>query len=223
MADYIPSGEAARIGWLVRFAGWFDLHGTDYGFTHSEVSTLVHQVDHTESAVRDSGDLGLVYRASVLAKREGIAAAITRSRDFVRRLQAQPGMTDAVRAEAGITVPDPTKTAVSPQAIEEITPPDVVLDFSKRLRVTVHFGLNPHNENQNAKPEGVHAAQIQYHRGGLPEHEADWQILDIDSASPYTHIVHEDEPATYAYRACWVDKKLNHGPYGDPAVCTVSV
>jgi len=223
MADYIPSGEVARIGWLVRFSGWFDQHGTDYGFTNSEVSTLVHQVDHTESFVRESGDKEASYRAAVLAKREGIAAAITRSRDFVRCLQAQPSMTDAVRAEAGITVPDATKTAVSSQAIEEITPPDVVLDWSKHQRVTIHFGLNPHNENQNAKPSGVHAAQIQYHRGGLPEHEADWQTLDIDTASPYTHIVHEDEPTTYAYRVCWVDKKLKKGPYGDPVVCTVSV
>ena len=50
-----------------------------------------------------------------------------------------------------------------------------------------------------------------------------WQILDTDSESPYVHVIHEDAPISYAYRACWVDTRRNKGPYGDPAVCTVSV
>ena len=54
-------------------------------------------------------------------------------------------------------------------------------------------------------------------------YEEDDTPLEIDTASPYTHIVHEDAPTTYAYRACWVDTKRNKGPYGDPAVCTGTV
>jgi len=145
------------------------------------------------------------------------------SREDVRRLQADPTMTDGDRAAAGITVPDAGPTPTSAATVHELTPPDCVLDFSKREQVTIHFGLDPHNERQNARPAGTLGAQIQYHRGGLPTLEADWATLDIDTQSPYIHIIHEDTPTTYAYRACWVDKKLNHGPYGDPAVCTVSV
>jgi len=223
MADYIPSGEAAKIRWLSRFTPWFGTYGMSYGFTVDEVCALVFTVMQARLVAASTAEKEVAYRAGVVVKREAAGAAIARSRDFVRRLQAQPGMTDAVRAEAGITVPDTTKTAESPDAVEELTPPEVVLDWSKRQRVTLHFGPNPQDEHHNAKPAGVHAAQIQYHRGGLPEHEADWLTLDIDSASPYIHVVHEDEPTTYAYRACWVSKHLKRGPYGDPAVCTVSV
>ena len=227
MADYIPRGEAEKIRWMWRLMVWLADNGAAYaikhGFTLDEVCAYYFVVFQAKLAADSAAEKEVAYRAGVVAKREAVGAAIARSRDFVRRLQAQPSMTDAVRAEAGITVPDTAKTAESPDAVEELTPPEVVLDWSKRQRVTIHFGFNPHDENHNAKPAGVHAAQIQYHRGGIPEHEADWVTLDIDSASPYIHVVHEDEPTTYAYRACWVSKHLKRGPYGDPAVCTVSV
>ena len=227
MADYIPSNEAAKLLWLWNLAMWLwrdnALNGLLYGFSFHEVNIFRFAVVQAKHAAASAAEKEVAYRAGVVAKREAVGAAIARSRDFVRRLQAQPAMTDAVRAEAGITVPDATKTAESPRTVEEITPPDVVLDWSKRQRVTLHFGLNPHDENHNAKPAGVHAAQIQYHRGGLPTLEADWVTLDIDTESPYIHILHEDTPTTYAYRACWVDTKLKRGPYGDPVVCTVSV
>ena len=74
--------------------------------------------------------------------------------------------------------------------------PDCVLDFSKREQVTILFGLNPHDERRNARPAGTLGAQIQYHRGGIPEHETDWVNLDIDTESPYIHIIHEDTPTT---------------------------
>ena len=221
--DYIPSSEAERIAWLLHFNTWMQANGASYGFTPQELTDLDTLATTAKTDYDDCADKEASYRAGVQAKKHSIADAIALSRADVRRLQADPNMTDAIRALAEITVPDTTPTPESPDAIEEVTPPETVLDWSKRLRVTVHFGLNPHNENENGKPDGVYGGFIQYHRGGLPEHEADWQTLDIDTASPYVHVVHEDEPITYAYRACWVDKKMKKGPYGDPAECTVSV
>ena len=223
MADYIPTTEAERIAWLKRFNTWMQANGASYGFTPQELADLNTLYNEAQTAYDCCTNLEIAYHAGVQRKKHTLADALTEARDNVRRLQAAPNMTDEVRAEAEITIPDSAPTTDSPQAVEEITPPETVLDWSKRQRVTIHFGLNPHDENHNGKPEGMIGAQIQFHRGGLPEHEADWQILDIDSASPYVHVIHEDAPISYAYRACWVDKKLNKGPYGDPAVCTVSV
>jgi len=223
MADYIPRDEAARIAWLKRFDMWMQTNGASYGFTPQEKAELHTLVTRAETDYNHCIDLEIAFRAGVQLKKHSLADTLTEARGDVRRLQAAPNMTDEARAEAGITVPDTTPTSESPEAVEELEPPETVLDWSKRQRVTVHYGLNPHDENHNGKPAGVIGAQIQFHRGGIPEHEADWQILDIDSASPYVHVVHEDAPITYAYRACWVDTKRNKGPYGDPAVCTVSV
>ena len=220
---YIPTSEAERIAWLERFNTFMQANGASYGFTAPELATLDSLVTAAKTGFDDCITLEIAYRAGVQLKKHTLADALTEARADVRRLQAAPNMTDEVRAEAEITVPDSTPSVPAPGGVEELTPPEVALDFSKRQRVTIHFGLNPHDENHNGKPDGMIGAQIQFHRGGIPEHEADWQILDIDSASPYVHVVHEDEPTSYAYRACWVDTRRNKGPYGDPAVCTVSV
>jgi len=220
---YIPTTEAEQIAWLERFNIFMQANGASYGFTPAELAELDSRVIAAKTAHENCKVLEIAYRAGVQQKKHTLADAIALSRTDVRRLQVAPNMTDAVRVEAEITVSDDTPSTPSPDAIEEITPPEIVLDFSKRERVTIHFGPNPGNEKENGKPEGVYAAEIQFHRGGLPEHEADWQFLEIDTASPFVHVVHEDVPTTYAYRACWVDTRRNRGPHGDPAVCTVSV
>ena len=221
--DYIPRDEAGRVAWLLHFAGWMTTNGAGHGFTPAEIATLNTDVNDANTAVADTVNKEADFRAAVVSKQEAIGGAIHLSREDVRRLQADPTMTNADRAAAGITVPDAGPTPASAATVHELTPPECALDWSKRLQVTVHFGLNPHDEHRNARPAGTLGAQIQYHRGGLPTMESEWANLDIDTESPYIHILHEDTPTTYAYRACWVDKKLNHGPYGDPAVCTVSV
>ena len=119
--------------------------------------------------------------------------------------------------------------------IRTMDPPSIRLDFSKRLQVIIHWGPNPHDERRNGRPQGTIGCEIQFHRGGIPaklnspdlpislEHEVGWVTLDIDTESPFIHTVHEDEPTTYAYRACYISKDLKRGPFGNPTVCTVSV
>ena len=221
--DYIPTTEAERIAWLERFNIFMQANGASYGFTPAELAELDSEVTAARTAFNDCITLEVAYRAGVQLKKHTLADAISEARGDVRRLQVAPNMTDEVRAEAEITVPDEIPTTTTATAVGETDPPEIVLDFSRRQRITIHFGPNPGNEKLNGKPEGVYAAEIQFHRGGLPEHEADWQFLEIDTASPFVHVVHEDVPTTYAYRACWVDTRRNRGPYGDPAVCTVSV
>jgi hypothetical protein len=223
MPDYIPREEAARIAWLERFAVWMNAHGTTHGFSPGEVAEIVTAVTDASTAMEDNETAQAAARAATVAKNSTLAVATDRVRQGAQRLQIDPNTTNAERAAVGITVRDKVRTLTSPDAVRELVPPDVRLDFSKRLQVTIHWGLNPHNEHENARPAGTLGVQIQYHRGGIPEHEHDWITLDIDTESPFIHVVHEDTPTTYAYRACWIDKKANKGPYGDPAVCTVSV
>ena len=223
MADFIPKDEIGRVEWLKHFAGWMSAHGAGYGFSAGDIADLNADADDADTAFQDCEVAQAAARAAVQRKKKGIADALRRARGNVRQLQANPAMTDVVRTEAGITVPDRIPTPMSPDAVQELDPPAVVLDWSKRLRVTIHYGLNPHNERENGRPEGTIGAFIQYHRGGLPEHEDDWEILDMRTDSPHVHHVHEDIPTSYAFRACWRDSKGNQGPYGAPAVCTVSV
>ena len=221
--DYIPSSERDRVAWLNHFAAWMTTYGAAHGFTPAEIAEVVAAAADAEAAYNDSITAQAASRAAVVTKQHKISDAISLARDDVKRLQADPNTTDGDRAEAGITVPDTIKTPSSPMDVHEVPSPGFYLDFGRRHEVTVHVGLNPHNEHENARPSCAVGAMVQYHLGGIPENEDDWVNLSIVTDSPYVHTIHESQPTTIAYRACWVGKKMNLGPYGDPAVCTVSV
>lgn len=50
-----------------------------------------------------------------------------------------------------------------------------------------------------------------------------WHVLETNTDSPCTHSVPETAPTTIAYRARYVGKQFNLGPYGEPAECTVTL
>ena len=221
--DYIPASEAEMIAWLKRFATWMNTYGTTKGFTAAEVTDVVTRITDADTACENSDIKEAAYHAGVQTKRQSLADALSLTRADVKRLQAEPTMTDADRADAGITVPDSQPTTTSESTVLELTLPIFILDWSKPRQITLRWGTNPGDESQNAKPPNILGVQIQYYRGGPPEHESDWITLDIDTRSPYIHSVHDDVPTTYAYRMCWIDKKGNKGPYTLPSECTVTV
>ena len=223
MADFIPKDEIGRVEWLKHFAGWMSAHGAGYGFSAADIADLNAEVDGADTAYQDSEVAQAAARASVQTKKKRIADALRNARYFVRLLQGNRAMTDAARADAKITVPNRIPTPMNPDAIREMDTPICVLDHSMPRQVTIHYGPNPNNERENGRPEGTLGAYVEYHRGGVPEHEADWRLLRLDTESPSVHIVHEDSPTNYAYRVCWVDKKGNQGPYSTAVTCTVSV
>ena len=227
MADYIPRGEAEQIRWMWGLMVWLMRNGAANGFKHGftldEVCGYYFTVLQAKLAADSAGEKEAVYHGAIQRKRHAVADALSRVRGCVKRLQADPAMTDADRADAGIAVPDPTKTGTDAATVRELPLPILILDWSKPLQVILHWGANPGDESNNAKPPNILGVQIQYHRGGPAAQEADWVTLDIDTRSPYIHIVHDDVPTTYAYRVCWMDKKGNKGPYCDAVVCTVSV
>ena len=162
-------------------------------------------------------------KAATATKNQALGEAIAMARDIAQRVQLDPNTTDADRAAAGLTMPAVGPTPTSADAIMALDPPQQLLDFSIRHQVTVHWGPNPGNEHQNAKPHGVMGCEIQYAKGAVPADETGWISLGLDTESPMQHHVTETTPTTYIYRARYVDKKLNYGNFGDPAQCTVSV
>ena len=223
MPDYIPRGEASRILWLSNLAAWLNAHGATHGFTPAEISAFNTAATAAKTALSDNVALKAAARAGTTTKKAAIAAALEMARDNVRRIQSAPNTTDGDRGAAGITIPDTNPTPTPADAILTIEPPLLVLDFSVRHQVSVHWGPNPANEQQNGRPAGTTGCQIQTARGGIPEAEAGWTHLELVTRSPFIHTVHEDAPTTYAYRARYVGKKLKNGPFSAPATCTVSV
>ena len=223
MGDYLPQREAELLEWLKQFAAWMVLHGAAHGFTPAEITEVQTRVAALEAAYDDCNAKENAYRAGVQLKKHSFADTVALTRADVKRLQADPAMNDAERADAGITVPDTEPTQSDPDTILTTARPSVLIDWSVPLQAMIHYGFNPHNEHENARPSIAQGVVIQYHRGGIPENPDDWKELTFDKHSPYIYVVNETEPTDYAFRACWIDDNLRKGPYGEPAVCTVSV
>ena len=223
MHDYIPTNDAEKVNWLMELALWLDANGLTHGFTQQQIDDFKAMAADSDTAYADHLAAQLTARAATVNKNTVLGNTVAMARDYVQKLQHDLSMTDAERAAAGITIPDPIKTATAIEAILELLPPLLLLDFSIRHQVTIHWGPNPGNEHQNAKPTGVMGCEIQYAKGGVPQEETAWISLGLDTDSPMQHHVTETTPTTYVYRARYVDKKLNYGNFGDPAECTVSV
>ena len=238
--DYIPTGDAAFDGWLQNFDTQLQQIGPAVGLPNSEVNAVKNA---TSTWATD-------YQAQIAARNAARAATETKDesrddteslvRSVVRQLQANPQLTDAQRELLGITVPDTTPTPQSPDYVLGITPPLMDADFSQRQQITAHFGTNPGNERENAKPEGIAGAKLWFRliepQGrdektksmsnflqSLDYQEwGEWNFLADDTNSPYVHIIETAIPITLEYKAQWFDNSMRLGPLGDPVRVTVT-
>ena len=250
MSDYIPSTDPEKILWMLALTDWLETNGAAHGFTPAEITAFQTEVAAAQNALNAHIVAQDAARSATVAKNDAIGTAIATARDYAQKLQHDLSMTDADRAAAGITVPDPANTPAAPQSVAEMEPPLLLLDFHLRHQVSIHWGPNPDNEHQNAKPRGVLGCEIQYARGGLPADESGWTSLGLDTDSPMLHHIETGTsgtgngvsvpidsgnsgtgnsmpvpnfPNTFVYRARYVDKTLHYGNFGDPAECTVSL
>jgi len=223
MASYIPTTEAERILWLGNFGTWVVANGTGHGLTNQEVTALTAAIAAADAAVTDNVTAQDAAKASTAHKNDLLGAALAMARDLAQRIQLDPNTTDEDRGNAGLTIRDLEPTTSMEDPVHTTASPLVALDFGERQQIGVHWGPNPQDERNNGRPECALGCEIQYHRGGIPEQESGWVVLVTDSASPYIHFLEEEEPIKYAYRARYLSKKLNYGPFCDPVECTVSV
>ena len=223
MADYIPKDEPTKLLWLLNAATWLTANGAAHGFSPAEITAYSTVVGNTATSLTNNVTAQIAAKAATAAKNTAFATAIAMARDNAQRLQNDPNMTDEDRAAAGLTIHDATHTATDADGVMMLEPPLLLLRFNIRRQVTVHWGPNPNDERHNGRPTGTIGCQVQVARGGIPTEEAQWIALDVDTDSPLLHVVDDTTPTTYAYRARYVGKNVKFGPFGDPAVCTISV
>jgi len=132
-------------------------------------------------------------------------------------LSPNPAVPADMLVEMGIPRRDPKPTTVPPEYVGSLEPPNLILNWSKRAQVKVHFGVNPANERRNAKPVHIAGAKIWYRIESGP-----WVWIADDTNSPYDHYFSITEPQNVEYQAQWIDKKGRTGGFGDSAKCTVT-
>jgi hypothetical protein len=217
MPDYIPREDAQFDEWFRNFSANISAIATPLGVTPALITAVTTAYANWQLSYTAHQTAHNAAQAAAEIKDESRASAKEAVRPVAGMLQKNPGLTDAQRETLGITVPDKNPTPTSPEYVANLAPPILLLDWSQRGQVLVHFGVNPSNEKRNAKPTDIAGAKIWYRIESGP-----WQFVADDTNSPYTHNLAITEPANVEYRAQWFDKKGRTGPFSESAKCTVS-
>jgi len=134
---------------------WMTANGAAFGFNPGEVTDFATKLTDltTKLASKHSADTAAVTANEALETSEDAAEAIWRSAS--KRLQPNPTFTDAMRSDAGLTIPDRIRTKREVGA--DVPGVEVKLTTGG---VFIHWGTDPTNELQNGKPVWADGANI---------------------------------------------------------------
>ena len=217
--DYIPRADAEFNVWLRNLSKKLPGIATAIGIPQSLVNELLSAIADWETAYKSHIQSHAAARGATENKNGKRVVVKSVARLVVGVLQTNPDLTDGQREIVRITVPDRNPTPLSPEYVQEIDPPLLKLDWSKRGAITIHFGVNPGNEHENAKPENIAGVKLWYR---VSSGDGEWQWVADDTNSPYIHDVGANEPVEVAYRGQWIDKKMRTGLFSMVARATVS-
>lgn len=200
---------------MLQLVSWLDTHGEAHGFTATEIADFNTKVTESQTALNAHIDALDIAHSATVNKNMVIGNAIGIAHKYVQKLQHNT--TDEEQIAAGLSLPDKVTPAPSPYAVSELAPPLLLLDFSIRHEIIIHWGPNPSDEHQNTKPHGILGCEIQYAKEGTPQNDAGWTTLCLNTVSPELHHIPDTDPTTYVYRARYTDKRLNYGKFSTPA------
>ena len=215
--DYIPYSDAEFDEWFRNFAANIGPIATRLEMPPALISAVIDAYANWKPGYVAQQTARNAHQAATAIKDELRDTGKDAVRPLVGIMQANRDLTDGERATLRITVPARKLPPASPDYVANLAPPLLLLDWSGRGLVVVHFGVNPANEKENAKPLGLFGAQIWCRQDG-----ADWEYVAVDTNSPYTHNFSITEPAKVEYRAQWVDKQMRPGGFSQTAKCVVS-
>lgn len=238
--DYIPQVDSEFDEWFQNFVAQVKQLGPGLGIP----ANLITDIDNLLQSWLAGYQGHLVAKAAARGARELkddiLYNSEKASRIITKMFQANPNTTKQQKQILRITVPDLKPTPLSPDYVLHVTPPLIWLDFSIRGKITLHFGPNPENERENAKPEGIAGAKLWFHVVSPRPQEAkestaskflmsldyqdwhEWIFLADDTNSPYEHVIETTVPITIDYKAQWFDSRMRLGRFGDPVRATVT-
>lgn len=237
---YIPDPDAEFDEWIKNFVNQASQIGAQVGIPQSELDALDDAFNIWD----------VKYPAHTVAKNAAQAAKQEKdgARDDVEsvarrvtgQFQTNPQVTDAQREILGITVRDTEPTPLSPDYVQTLQTPLIIVDFSQPCRAIIHVGTNPGDERNNAKPEHIAGVKIWLHLVNPSVNEAkaknlskfleqldyqewhEWNFVADATNSPYVHIIETQVPITLDYKAQWFDSKMRLGPLGEAVRVTIS-
>lgn len=219
MPDYLPPRDADFSAWAGNFNQQMADQGADFGFLPADLTSLAAALGVWGQAYQDH----LAARNSARARRQdkqlAREALSEMIRGYVRRLQANPLMTDPLRADFGITVPGMTPPV---SAETPLTRPLVNVDTSQRLRHRLYWAdeLTP---TSRRRPAGVRGAEIWAKIDGTPPSDPSQLAFLATATRPQFTAEYDGDHSgkTVYYMVRWISNRSQTGPWSQTIAATI--
>lgn len=217
--DYIPRDKAGRAAWLANFAAKLQSNQAALGLKNDQVSAITDKQTALTTAAQELADAEATFNAKQAAFNTADEEAVRAARAQVRQIQANPNVTDALRAELGVPIRDTTPTAPAPLTSR----PVLTIDFSQRSQHILDY-RDSETPTSRARPDNATGCEFRRHIGTAPPAgTGQFVYLDTDQSTPYiVQYGDEDAGKIASYIARWVHANGNKGPWSETVSATIT-
>jgi hypothetical protein len=192
MTRYIPPNDAEFLAWMNNFISVLNANLATFGLVAADLTPLTNARNDFQTKLGNFQTAETAFRTVSEAKKTARNTAEPLFRQMAQRINRHLAMTNALRAQLGLTVPKPRqRRGVGPEI------PGVRLEVDAG-RVVVHFGTNPDDETRNGKPDWAIGANIYI----KAQDEADYRLLAFDTASRYVW-EYRGAPKRFSFRVAY--------------------
>lgn len=218
MADFIPASDADLITWATNFSTTVDDNLTATGILTAEQEAFAALVTAFQTALTNHAAMQTSAQAATQTKNTARAALVDAARSMARRIQAKPDVTDALRADLGITIPSSNQTAVGAPT----TRPVLSVQTGNRLQHVINF-QDETTPTSRAKPAGVLGCEIYRYVGTTaPTSNDQYSFLSLDTATPFiANFSESDGGKTAYYLGRWTNRAGDKGSWSAVASATI--
>lgn len=166
---YLPSRESELLTWAQNFDLNIQAHMAACGLTLEQVTAFTTAYEAFAASYATANHASTRTKSTIETKDGYKAQLITLIREYVRICQASPLMTNTIRADLQITIPDTEYTPVPPP--EQSPTLDIVTVTGRALKLRLRDSVT----GERKKPAGVQGATLVSYVGEtIPASIRDW-------------------------------------------------
>lgn len=218
-SPYIPTTDAAVLGWLENFRDVMVANGAAYGLAAGDVASIVAAVDAFVAAYAVATTPATRTTPAIAQKDSDRNAAVGLCRVYAIQIKASPGVTDMMLEDAGIHVNDPTPTPIA----APVTSPIVSIVGATALSHTLRYA-DETTPDKRAKPFGAIQLQLYVTVAAAADPDpANAAFYGAFTKQPLATVFGSGQAGMVAtYFGRWVTRTGLVGPWSLPASMTIA-
>ena len=219
MADYLPTREPELVVWTRNMSVLLNKQSATFGVTADQATAYTTLQAAFAGLVQLANDNSTRTPSVVTSKTDAKTALVAETRRLVRIVQAYPGITDTLRRDLGITVPDVRPTPSGPPTTEPVL--DVVSVSGRTVKVRIRDSEQP---DRRGRPAGYLGVMLYSAVGPTPPEDlAGWRSEGLTARTTISVVLPLGTPAGAQIwlTACWVGKRMLTGTACEPVTTRI--